>query len=52
MAVSAADLAAVFSGHLDPLRLARAGRLGHPQPADIDLLRAAFAGHPTLTLFF
>jgi predicted acetyltransferase len=50
--VAAADLAAVFTGHLDPLRLARAGRLGHPAAEDIDLLRAAFAGHPSLTIFF
>lgn len=52
VAVAASDLAAVFSGHLDPLRLAGAGRLGHPSPADIGLLRAAFAGQPSLTIFF
>ena len=50
--VGITDLAAMFSGHLDPLRLARSGRLGHPTPAEIGLLRAAFAGHPTLTIFF
>jgi predicted acetyltransferase len=50
--VTAPDLAAVFTGHLDPLRLARAGRLGHPSPADIDLLRTVFTGHPSLTIFF
>jgi predicted acetyltransferase len=48
----ASDLAALFTGHLAPLRLASAGRLGHPTPADLDLLRAAFAGHPSLTIFF
>jgi predicted acetyltransferase len=50
--IGVTDLAAVFSGHLDPLRLARAGRLGHPTRAEIGLLRAAFAGHPSLTIFF
>lgn len=50
--IAVADLAAVFTGHLDPLRLARAGRLGQPAPAEIDLLRAAFAGQPSLTIFF
>ena len=50
--VTVTDLAAVFSGHLDPLRLARAGRLGHPSPTDIGLLRAAFAGQPSLPIFF
>jgi predicted acetyltransferase len=50
--VAASDLAAMFTGHLAPQRLARAGRLGHPTPADLDLLRAAFAGHPSLTIFF
>lgn len=50
--VAAKDLAAVFSGHLDPLRLARAGRLGHPTAAEIGVLRAAFAGQPSLTTFF
>ncbi len=52
VAVAASDLAALFTGHLDPLRLARAGRLGHPTPGDLGLLRAAFAGHPSLTIFF
>jgi predicted acetyltransferase len=52
VAVAASDLAAVFSGHLDPLRLASAGRLGHPSPADLGLLRTAFAGDPSLTIFF
>ena len=51
-AVAATDLAALFTGHLDPLRLARAGRLGHPTAADLGLLRAAFAGNPTLPTFF
>lgn len=50
--VSVTDLAAVFSGHLDPLRLARAGRLGQATPTDVSVLRAAFAGHPSLTIFF
>lgn len=50
--VTITDLAAVFSGHLDPLRLARAGRLGDPTAAEIGLLRAAFAGQPSLTIFF
>jgi predicted acetyltransferase len=50
--VSATDLAAVFTGHLDPLRLARAGRLGSATAGDVGLLRAAFAGHPTLPTFF
>lgn len=50
--VAAADLAAVFTGHLDPLRLARAGRLGAPSHADLGLLRAAFAGQPSLAVFF
>jgi predicted acetyltransferase len=50
--VAARDLAAMFAGHLAPQRLARAGRLGHPTLADMDLLRAAFAGHPSLTIFF
>jgi len=52
VAVTARDLAAVFSGHLDPLHLARSDRLGHPSPRDLGLLRAAFAGHPSLTIFF
>ena len=51
-AVAATDLAALFTGHLDPLRLARAGRLGHATAADLGLLRAAFAGNPTLPTFF
>jgi predicted acetyltransferase len=50
--VAASDLAAMFTGNLAPERLARAGRLGHPTPADMGLLRAAFAGHPSLTIFF
>jgi predicted acetyltransferase len=50
--VASADLAAVFTGHLDPQALARAGRLGHPTRAELGLLRAAFAGHPSLTTFF
>jgi predicted acetyltransferase len=50
--VSITDLAAVFTGHLDPLRLARAGRLGDPTSTEIGLLRAAFAGQPSLTIFF
>jgi predicted acetyltransferase len=50
--VAVTDLAAVFTGHLDPLRLARAGRLGAATPADVGLLRAAFAGQPTLVTFF
>jgi hypothetical protein len=28
------------------------GRLGHPTTGDLGLLRAAFAGHPSLTIFF
>jgi predicted acetyltransferase len=52
VAVSVTDLAAVFSGHLDPVRLARAGRLGPASAADVGLLRAAFVGHPSLTIFF
>ena len=52
VAVAASDLAAVFSGHLDPARLAHAGRLGHPTPGDVGLLRAAFAGSPSLPTFF
>ena len=50
--VAAPDLAAVFTGHLDPRRLAGAGRLGHPSSADIDLLGTVFNGHPSLTIFF
>jgi predicted acetyltransferase len=50
--IAATDLAAVFSGHLDPLRLAVAGRLGHPTTGDVGLLRAAFAGSPSLPTFF
>lgn len=52
VAVGVTDLAAMFTGYLDPLRLAGAGRLGHPTRADLDLLRAAFAGNPSLTIFF
>ena len=52
VSVAVSDLAAVFSGHLDPVRLAGAGRLGHPSAADVGLLRAAFAGRPSLTIFF
>ncbi len=52
VAVTSTDLASVFSGHRDPLRLARAGRLGHPTEADLGVLRAAFAGQPSLTIFF
>jgi predicted acetyltransferase len=52
VAVAAPDLAAVFTGHLDPTRLARAGRLGHPSGADIDLLRTVFTGYPSLPIFF
>ena len=50
--IAITDLAAVFTGHLDPLRLARASRLGHPTRAEIGFLRAAFAGQPSLTIFF
>lgn len=50
--VSASDLAALFTGHLDPLRLARAGRLGHPDATELGVLRAAFAGSPSLPTFF
>jgi hypothetical protein len=34
------------------VRLARAGRLGPASAADVGLLRAAFVGHPSLTIFF
>jgi predicted N-acetyltransferase YhbS len=46
------DLAALFSGHLDPAQLVAEGRLAGATDAQVSGLRAAFAGAPSLPMFF
>lgn len=50
--VAATDLAALYSGHLDPAQLVDEGRLAGATDAQVSGLRAAFAGSPTLPIFF
>lgn len=46
------DLAALWSGHLDPAQLVVEGRLRGATDAQLSGLRAAFAGSPSLPMFF
>ncbi|QYG92854.1 GNAT family N-acetyltransferase [Iamia sp. SCSIO 61187] len=50
--IAGTDLAALYSGHLDPAQLLTEGRLGGATEAQVSGLRAAFAGSPTLPQFF
>ena len=50
--VAVGDLAALYSGHLDPAALVDEGRLRGATPEVVSGLRAAFAGSPTLPIFF
>lgn len=50
--VTATDLAALYSGHLDPAVLVAEGRLSGAEPATVSGLRAALAGSPSLPTFF
>jgi predicted acetyltransferase len=52
VAIAATDLAALYSGHLDPVQLVTEGRLVGATQAQVSGLRAAFAGSPTLPQFF
>ncbi len=46
------DLAAVYSGHLDPAQLVAEGRLRGASAQVVGALRAACAGSPSLPIFF
>jgi GNAT superfamily N-acetyltransferase len=50
--VAVSDLASLYSGHLDPAQLVTEGRLRGATDRDVSGLRAAFAGHPSLPIFF
>jgi predicted acetyltransferase len=50
--LASTDLAALYSGHLDPSELVREGRLPGATPDVVSGLRAAFAGTPSLPMFF
>jgi predicted acetyltransferase len=50
--VASTDLAALYSGHLDPAQLVTEGRLPGADESQVSGLRAAFAGSPTLPMFF
>jgi predicted acetyltransferase len=50
--IASTDLAALYTGHLDPAQLVTEGRLTGATPAQVSALRAAFAGSPTLPMFF
>lgn len=50
--VAVTDLAALYSGHLDPAQLVAEGRLTGATPDQVSGLRAAFAGSPSLPIFF
>ncbi|HMJ78845.1 MAG TPA: GNAT family N-acetyltransferase [Iamia sp.] len=50
--VAVTDLAALYSGHLDPAQLETEGRLVGAEAAQVSGLRAAFAGSPSLPMFF
>lgn len=53
VSVHVSDLAALYSGHVDPAFLASAGRLAGAESSDIDSLRLAFSGPgPTLVDYF
>jgi hypothetical protein len=52
VAVAASDLVALYSGHLDPAQLVTEGRLRGATDRDVGGLRAAFAGTPSLPIFF
>lgn len=50
--IAVTDLAALFSGHLDPAQLAVEGRLPGATAEVVSGLRAACAGSPSLPMFF
>jgi hypothetical protein len=50
--IASTDLAALFTGHLDPAQLVTEGGLAGATGAQIDGLRAAFVGSPSLPMFF
>jgi predicted N-acetyltransferase YhbS len=50
--VAVTDLAALYSGHLDPAQLVGEGRLRGATDAQVGGLRAAFAGSPSFPMFF
>lgn len=50
--LASTDLAALYSGHLDPAQLLAEGRLAGATEPQVSGLRAAFAGSPTLPVFF
>lgn len=50
--VASTDLAALWTGHLDPAQLVSEGRLAGATPDQVGALRAACAGSPSLPMFF
>jgi len=50
--LAATDLASLYTGHLDPAQLVTEGRLDGAPPDIVSGLRAAFAGSPSLPMFF
>ncbi|HEX7134377.1 MAG TPA: GNAT family N-acetyltransferase [Iamia sp.] len=50
--IAVTDLASLYSGHLDPAQLVTEGRLPGATAAQVSGLRAAFAGSPSLPMFF
>lgn len=52
LAVGAGDLASLYAGGVDPAALAADGRMVGADAGTLSGLRAAFAGEPTLPIFF
>jgi predicted acetyltransferase len=50
--IAVTDLAALYTGHLDPAQLVAEGRLTGASSSQVSALRAAFAGSPSLPMFF